>query len=1443
VAIRPITRRTALFAAALLPLLPCVLGAQPAAGGPTAAGIYTSPIAAGGITYLWNEDGFFRVRFGPVVEEITDSTGAPLRSVRGVAPAPAAQGAIWFWTEDRLLSLLSLQSAAAEITRPGGGPLSGIRGAVVDAAGAVWIWTGDGLFLHRSGTQAQEVTAPGGASLADLAGVIPVPQGALAWGRQGVFAVLRLTGAATPVPAPGGGPIQPYFAGGVVVSGSVPRVWNGDRAWVVTVGFGATQEITDGAGSPLTGVRGMAAGAGGLVWLWTGRGVFGHGFGTQATEILFQGSSIPDVRGLVSGPSGTTWFWTQDRLLAHQLASVNAVEITSPGGGAIRDVQGLISGGGGGTFLWTDRRVLGFQAGGTSTLEITAPGGGPLAGVRGIVAGPGRTVIWNDSGVFLHRPATMTTVEVTTPRGGPIRNAWAAVPRADGGDVWIRNHAATYALGLGTTTATEILAPDGDRIESPPYNLPLTSVALTRTVGAGVGARDSFAPGVTFAGEGLSGAVLAGFPIPFPLGLIPVVAGGGLQTGFLHTGSPLSTLSAAGGAVLATGEHGDFVSLAISFETGRASMNAGGQEGDDRSGDPSVGAGGRFIAFGSEASNLVPGDTNGSLDVFVHDRLTATTVRAAPPGVEPNGASVFPAISADGRHVSFTSGATNLVAGDTNGQTDVFVWDRGSGAVERVNLRAGGGQALGGFSSGSAISADGRFVTYDSSAGNLVPGDSNGAQDVFVRDRAAGTTERVSVSSSGAQANEASVSPAISADGRFVAFVSFATNLVPGDTNGSFDVFVHDRVTGWTERVSVSSAGAQQTGVPVFDSATPAISADGRFVAFDSTAPNLVPGDTNGTYDVFVRDRAAGTTERVSLTDRDRQANGFSRGPSLSADGRFVAFASAARNLLGPGTEAGQAIFVRDRVARTTRKTSFTFLDSANQTELGGFDPSISGDGRFVAFSSSGETRAGAMANGVQDVLVRDLGAPDSLFPWIVHGGGATELRSDAFVHNPADHPLVLDLTYFKRGLRDPGRPVEGLTVGPHETAFLENLLPELLGVDPGSGAVELGRVHFYSDAEPVATFQIRNPAPGGGSYGQAGSAQPLTGGDRAATRVQTLLGLNLTADKLTFLGFNNLRQKRAVYDLAFFDRQGNPVGRPQRGLVLGPDVHKQFSAVELSSVFDLEGREDFRVQVTTRSGGPVHAFASTFRTDSEDTIFIPAARPGRPVVHVVGAQATAGARGTRWTTDAILHNPAAVPVEVRMTFTKVGLRAQPQPLGPPVALAPGETVRLREVLQNRGVASGVGVLTFESDGTPEGIYPVVAAETIETSSAARLFGRYSGALRDEEAAGEGKRSILVGLRQNADHATTLWLFNPSDLRGDFQLRYLDLDGHAVATSRLAVGRGKLVQIDPGQLPNELDGLPAFTLEVVVHRGRLLTAAAVVSTSAGDPVSVIGETR
>ena len=264
---------------------------------------------------------------------------------------------------------------------------------------------------------------------------------------------------------------------------------------------------------------------------------------------------------------------------------------------------------------------------------------------------------------------------------------------------------------------------------------------------------------------------------------------------------------------------------------------------------------GRFVAFRSFANNLVPGDTNlVCCDVFVHDRQTGVTERVsvASNGTQSNGQGEGDiAISADGRFVAFGSEATSLVPGDTNGRPDVFVRDRQTGTTERVSVASNGTQANGYGAPPLAISADGRFVAFRSFATNLVPGDTNGLDDVFVHDRQTGMTERVNVASDGAQANAGGGSGSISADGRFVAFTSFATNLVPGDTNAVGDVFVHDRQTGMTERVSVVSDGTEGNDSSGDDSV--AISADGQFVAFDSNATNLVPNDTNETRDIFVQ--------------------------------------------------------------------------------------------------------------------------------------------------------------------------------------------------------------------------------------------------------------------------------------------------------------------------------------------------------------------------------------------------------------------------------------------------------------------------------------------------------------------------------------------------------------------------------------------------------------
>jgi Tol biopolymer transport system component len=321
-----------------------------------------------------------------------------------------------------------------------------------------------------------------------------------------------------------------------------------------------------------------------------------------------------------------------------------------------------------------------------------------------------------------------------------------------------------------------------------------------------------------------------------------------------------------------------------------------------------------------------------------------TRVSVSSTGAEGNAYSRDADISSDGRLVVFWSGANSLVAGDTNAWEDIFLRDLQAGTTVRVSVSSAGAQADNG-SYYPAISGDGKFIAFMSDATNLVNGDTNGVSDIFLRDVQAGTTSPVSVSSSGVPANAASDSRvAISEDGRFIAFASEATNLVTGDTNGVADLFVHDRQTGETERVSLDSGEAQANG----ESANPSISADGRFVAFTSNATNLVSGDTNGQADVFVRDRLLGLTTRVSVNSSGVQADRDGQDPAISADGRYVVFSSLATNLFDEEPFGYPHIFVHDR---QTGETALVTVDSDGWQMVGtASSPVVSADGRYIAY-------------------------------------------------------------------------------------------------------------------------------------------------------------------------------------------------------------------------------------------------------------------------------------------------------------------------------------------------------------------------------------------------------------------------------------------------------------------------------------------------------------
>jgi Tol biopolymer transport system component len=379
---------------------------------------------------------------------------------------------------------------------------------------------------------------------------------------------------------------------------------------------------------------------------------------------------------------------------------------------------------------------------------------------------------------------------------------------------------------------------------------------------------------------------------------------------------------------------------------------------------------GRIVAFSTFATNLVPdGQLFNLQDIYVRDRIEGTTqvVSLNSDGVQSDGISIEPSVSADGRYVAFTSDATNLVPGDTNqcfynlldesyvpgDCPDVFVRDRMTGKTERVSVSSSG-QEGNDRSSVPVISGDGRYVFFISRASNFYPGDGPVSGELFMHDRYTKTTERILKP---AAHGDYTITP----DARYIAYLGLSNG-----TSGYYAIYVYDRQTGTNELVSVPRSGSMLNGY----SYSPAISADGRYVAFVSFANTLISGDTNGRADVFVRDRVARTTERVSVSSLGQQANGdsfsypFPNSVAISADGRFVGFSSSASNLV-PGdtntcsvqyyysfTSPGQCpdIFVRDRHERTTKLVSIN--NGGGQGTNASFMPLMSGDGTVVTFFS-----------------------------------------------------------------------------------------------------------------------------------------------------------------------------------------------------------------------------------------------------------------------------------------------------------------------------------------------------------------------------------------------------------------------------------------------------------------------------------------------------------
>lgn len=395
---------------------------------------------------------------------------------------------------------------------------------------------------------------------------------------------------------------------------------------------------------------------------------------------------------------------------------------------------------------------------------------------------------------------------------------------------------------------------------------------------------------------------------------------------------------------------------------------------------PTMNADGRYVVFWTDDSRLIPNDNNNTGDIYLRDRQANETVRVSigNGNVEANNLTFAENdISDNGNLIVYASNATNLIQGDTNGFTDVFVFDRGAGAVARVSVPINESTQTNGPSFRPVISGNGRFVAFRSQASNIVNGRSVNRPDIFLFDRAGTVNNRVAqinVHTNGTPSNaeEATGRIAINDNGNFIAFESIATNLVNGDTNGKRDIFLRDRTENRTIRVSRGLNGEEANG----DSSAPAISANGRFIAFRSLASNLVEGDTNNRADIFVYDVEENTTTRVSLSRTGAQGNNDSDMPSISNSGRFVSFQSAASNLVEGDVNNTADIFVHDRNTGVTTRANI----AGNGAQTNGFTApihSLSGDAAFIAFESVANNLVQNDTNNSNDIFVA-RGGPNS---------------------------------------------------------------------------------------------------------------------------------------------------------------------------------------------------------------------------------------------------------------------------------------------------------------------------------------------------------------------------------------------------------------------------------------------------------------------------------
>jgi PKD repeat protein len=545
------------------------------------------------------------------------------------------------------------------------------------------------------------------------------------------------------------------------------------------------------------------------------------------------------------------------------------------------------------------------------------------------------------------------------------------------------------------------------------------------------------------------------------------------------------------------------------------------------------------------------------------------------------------------------------------------------------------------------------------------------------------------------------------------------------------------------------------------------------------------------------------------------------------------------------------SLFGFDQCEAETGETVSFLADAAGVTYLWDFGDGATAAGRSAshawavpgAYAVSLTVSSGsASATRSKTFLVADASGPGPgvpqtvVIPWIAQTRRALVQSSDLYVHNPGSQPLEATIEFRKRGAPEADPPRAARTIAPGATLFFADVLGDLFGRQDVSGFLLVKPAS--GDADPVVV-SVNTTSSGPQRFGQTVPGVELGG---SVPAVQNLVGLNGDSERLSYFGVTNPNPGPAVYRLRFFDAAGREIGRSDE-MTVSAFGQRQFQSREIVDGFGVSG-SDYRVQVETVAGGPLHPYGSNLRLATGDPSFVEPQAPAVSRAYLIGVLGAPGLFGSQWRTDGVLANPGSAVLRADLTFTNIGSFAATTS-AVPITLQPGETRRLADILKSQwGLTNAIGVLAVASRDAA-GALPVIQGESYDNSKPSRRFGQSMAAADPLDAATAGQGQYLTGLRQDASHRTTLWLFNPDTAGGVYDLVYRGLDGAVLGRlDGFAVPAGRARQVSPGRHPIPAAGVPGgFTVQILVRSGRLLAAGQFVNNLTNDPAYVQGETR